>query len=34
MSAQEICFLPATELARRMRSKELSAQEVMTAPSD
>ena len=31
MSDQEICFLPATELARRMRSKELSAQEVMTA---
>lgn len=31
MSNQEICFLPATELARHIRSKELSAQEVMSA---
>lgn len=34
MSAQEICFLAATELARRMQSKELSAQEVMVAHLD
>ncbi len=34
MSAQEICFLPATELAHRMRAKELSAHEVMTAHLD
>jgi amidase len=27
----EICFMPATELARRIREKELSAVEVMTA---
>jgi amidase len=31
MSDQEICFLTATELARRIRAKELSAQEVMAA---
>jgi amidase len=31
MSDQAICFLPATELARRIRAKELSAQEVMAA---
>jgi len=31
MSNQEICFLPAIELARRIRAKELSAQEVMAA---
>ncbi len=34
MSNQNICFLPATELARRIRSKELSAQEVMAAHLD
>ncbi len=34
MSAQEICFLPATELAHRMQAKELSAHEVMTAHLD
>ncbi len=34
MSAQEICFLPATELAHRMRAKELSAHEVMSAHLD
>lgn len=28
---QEICFLEATELARRIRAKELSAAEVMRA---
>jgi amidase len=27
----DLCFLPATELARRLRAKELSAREVMTA---
>ena len=31
MSDQEICFLSATELARRIRAKELSATEVMEA---
>ena len=31
MSDQDICFLPATELARRIRSRELSAVEVMQA---
>jgi len=31
MSNQEICFLPATELTRRIRAKELSATEVMEA---
>jgi len=31
MSNQEICFLSATELARRIRAKELSATEVMEA---
>ncbi len=31
MSRQEICFLPATELARRIRIKDLSAREVMEA---
>jgi amidase len=31
MSAADICFLTATELARRIRTKELSAREVMQA---
>ena len=31
MSSQEICFLPATELARRMRTREISVREVMDA---
>jgi amidase len=31
MSNQEICFMTATELARRIRTKELSAREVMEA---
>ncbi len=31
MSSSEICFMTATELARRIRSKELSAREVMEA---
>ena len=31
MSASELCFLTATELVRRIRKKELSAQEVMEA---
>ncbi len=31
MSNREICFLTATELARRIRAKELSAREVMEA---
>jgi len=31
MTGPEICFLTATELARRIRSKELSAREVMEA---
>ncbi len=31
MSSQEICFLTATELARRIRGKDLSAREVMEA---
>ena len=30
----DICFLPATELARRLRNKELSASEVMAAHLD
>ena len=31
MSSPDLCFLPATELAHRMRQRELSASEVMTA---
>ena len=31
MSSSEICFMTASELARRIRQKELSAREVMTA---
>ncbi len=31
MSTTDICFMPATELARRIRAKELSAREVMEA---
>ena len=31
MEKHEICFLPAGELARRIRAKELSAAEVMEA---
>ncbi|MBX3011103.1 MAG: hypothetical protein KF832_06325 [Caldilineaceae bacterium] len=31
MSTSEICFLPATELAQHIRTKQLSAQEVMEA---
>lgn len=31
MEDHELCFLPATELARRIRAKDVSAQEVMTA---
>ena len=31
MKNQEICFLSATELARRIRAKDLSATEVMEA---
>ena len=31
MSSPEICFLTATELARRIREKDLSAREVMEA---
>jgi len=31
MSSLEICFLPATELARRIRTKDLSVREVMEA---
>jgi len=31
MSSQEICFLTATELARRIQAKDLSAKEVMEA---
>jgi amidase len=31
MPATDICFLPATELARRIRARELSAREVMEA---
>ncbi len=31
MAEAELCFLPATELARRIRAKELSASEVMAA---
>lgn len=31
MSNTEICFLTATELARRIRAKELSVREVMEA---
>jgi amidase len=34
MPDQEICFLPATELARRIRTKEVSAQEVMATHLD
>ena len=31
MSTDDICFMTATELARRIRAKELSAREVMEA---
>src|ERR671935_132453 len=31
MTNTELCFLPATELARRIRMKDLSCQEVMAA---
>ena len=31
MSTTDICFMTATELARRIRAKELSAREVMEA---
>jgi len=31
MASPELCFFPATELARRIRAKELSCQEVMEA---
>ena len=31
MATNELCFLTATELAHQIRSKQLSAQEVMTA---
>ncbi|WP_037356041.1 amidase [Amycolatopsis orientalis] len=31
MSAEEICYLPARELARRLRDRELSAREVLQA---
>ena len=31
MKADEICFLPARELVRRIRARELSALEVMDA---
>ena len=31
MSDLEICFLTATEMARRLRAKELSAREVVAA---
>ena len=31
MSAQELCFLPATELAARIRSRQVSCEEVMRA---
>ncbi len=33
-SSSELCFLPATELARRMRTRELSAREVLAAHLD
>jgi amidase len=31
MSSLEVCFLPATELARRIRTKDLTVREVMEA---
>ncbi|MGW4395131.1 amidase [Amycolatopsis nivea] len=34
MSAEEICYLPARELARRLRVRELSAREVLQAHLD
>src|SRR6185503_2013265 len=33
-AAEKICYLPATELARLIRTRELSAREVMTAHLD
>jgi amidase len=33
-SSSELCFLPATELARRIRARELSAREVLAAHLD
>jgi amidase len=33
-SSSELCFLPATELARRIRTRELSAREVLAAHLD
>ncbi|MET9259879.1 amidase [Amycolatopsis sp. NPDC004079] len=34
MSAEEICYLPARELARRLRTREVSAREVLQAHLD
>ncbi|MER6876645.1 amidase family protein, partial [Amycolatopsis sp. NPDC000673] len=34
MSAEEICYLPARELARRLRTRDLSAREVLQAHLD
>lgn len=34
MSAEEICYLPARELARRLRTREVSAREVLRAHLD